>query len=159
MQPQEGKSDKATRSQALALKMHIAGLEIERAFARLDLELRRYHPDQPRVPAGNPDGGQWTDAQGGLGGADRRARAQNRSHHFEGEPIDAPLILAGALDKVPKDMIVQEYLLQNCQAGIYSVFPGEFLDKKIVDVLDGAKNGNAAARTCIKLLSRGRFKK
>jgi hypothetical protein len=22
-----------------------------------------YNPDQPRVPAGNPDGGQWTSAQ------------------------------------------------------------------------------------------------
>lgn len=26
----------------------------------LRAEPRRYHPDQPRVPAGNPDGGQWT---------------------------------------------------------------------------------------------------
>lgn len=25
------------------------------------------HPDQPRVPAGNPDGGQWTDGGGGVG--------------------------------------------------------------------------------------------
>jgi hypothetical protein len=28
---------------------------------------RKYSPDQPRVPAGNPDGGQWT--SGGEGGA------------------------------------------------------------------------------------------
>jgi hypothetical protein len=28
---------------------------------------RKYNPNQPRVPAGNPDGGQWTD--GGAGGA------------------------------------------------------------------------------------------
>ncbi|MDR6632995.1 hypothetical protein J2X72_001779 [Phyllobacterium sp. 1468] len=27
--------------------------------------LRKFHPDQPRVPAGNPDGGQWTDGGGG----------------------------------------------------------------------------------------------
>ncbi|TXR49858.1 HK97 family phage prohead protease [Phyllobacterium endophyticum] len=26
---------------------------------------RKYHPDQPRVSAGNPDGGQWTDGGGG----------------------------------------------------------------------------------------------
>lgn len=26
----------------------------------LELALRAYNPDQPRVPAGNPDGGQWT---------------------------------------------------------------------------------------------------
>lgn len=34
---------------------------------------RKYSPNQPRVPAGNPDGGQWTDGGGG-GGALRRAR-------------------------------------------------------------------------------------
>lgn len=29
----------------------------------------KYRPDQPRVPAGNPDGGQWTSAgEGGSGG-------------------------------------------------------------------------------------------
>ena len=27
-----------------------------------------FDPNQPRVPAGNPDGGQWTDAGGGTGG-------------------------------------------------------------------------------------------
>ena len=35
-------------------------------------EFRRkynYNPNQPRVPAGNPDGGQWTDAGGGGGGS------------------------------------------------------------------------------------------
>ena len=26
---------------------------------------RKYSPDQPRVPAGNPDGGQWTSGNGG----------------------------------------------------------------------------------------------
>jgi hypothetical protein len=26
---------------------------------------RKYSPDQPRVPAGNPDGGQWTSGGGG----------------------------------------------------------------------------------------------
>ena len=36
---------------------------------RVDLE-RRYAPDQPRVPAGNPDGGQWTSGGGFAGGSD-----------------------------------------------------------------------------------------
>ena len=27
---------------------------------------RKYNRDQPRVPAGGPDGGQWTDGNGGL---------------------------------------------------------------------------------------------
>jgi hypothetical protein len=29
-------------------------------MAELQLELKKYSPEQPRVPAGNPDGGQWT---------------------------------------------------------------------------------------------------
>ena len=41
---------------------------------RIDLALRRlrrkYSPDQPRVPAGNPDGGQWTDGGGSGAGRD-----------------------------------------------------------------------------------------
>ena len=47
-------------------------LALRHDFAKLKLEyeLRRFHqkysPDQPRVPAGNPDGGQWT-SDGGSG--------------------------------------------------------------------------------------------
>lgn len=40
------------------------------AMIKLGLALDRwldyaYRPDQPRVPAGHPDGGQWTDGNGG----------------------------------------------------------------------------------------------
>lgn len=35
-------------------------------IALLDLELHLYNPNQPRVPAGHPDGGQWTDGDGGI---------------------------------------------------------------------------------------------
>jgi hypothetical protein len=34
----------------------------------------KYSPDQPRVPAGNEDGGQWTDGGGGGGGPPGRVR-------------------------------------------------------------------------------------
>ena len=36
----------------------------EQAIADMRAYLRKYSPDQPRVPAGNPDGGEWTN--GGL---------------------------------------------------------------------------------------------
>ena len=32
-----------------------------------DASLQKYSPDQPRVPAGNTDGGQWTSEGGGIG--------------------------------------------------------------------------------------------
>ena len=44
-----------------------------RAFARA-LE-RRYSPNQPRVPAGTPEGGQWTDAGGSQSERTRTALA------------------------------------------------------------------------------------
>jgi hypothetical protein len=54
------------------LPKDIRGAELGYDFWRSRLRitediLRRYHPDQPRVPAGNPDGGQWTDGGGGFG--------------------------------------------------------------------------------------------
>jgi hypothetical protein len=35
----------------------------------------KYAPDQPRVPAGNPDGGQWTSGDGGASGASAESDA------------------------------------------------------------------------------------
>jgi len=52
----------------LELSIRLATLEIELKLLTRALE-RRYSPDQPRVAAGNPDGGQWTSG----GGASSRA--------------------------------------------------------------------------------------
>jgi hypothetical protein len=41
--------------------------EMKAARARQRLEEAKYSPSQPRVPAGNPRGGQWTDRSGGQG--------------------------------------------------------------------------------------------
>jgi hypothetical protein len=52
----------AYRSELLDAKALVAELKWQlalRCFAR------KYNPDQPRVPAGNPDGGQWT-SEGGA---------------------------------------------------------------------------------------------
>ena len=45
------------RSIALALQWWTLELKLDAFIFALE---RRYAPDQPRVPAGNPDGGQWT---------------------------------------------------------------------------------------------------
>ena len=47
---------------ALPLYADVAALRMEWALVKL---ARKYRPDQPRVPAGNSDGGQWVDAGGG----------------------------------------------------------------------------------------------
>ena len=79
-----GKSVEAVRTDDSGLSIaelrsaqaRLAHLRWLLADLKFDLTLRRlarkYRPDQPRVPAGSPDSGQWTDAGGG--GSERGAR-------------------------------------------------------------------------------------
>jgi len=50
------------RTVILCLKCQLSALHFELALIKyvLVLRLASYNPDQPRVPAGTPDGGQWT---------------------------------------------------------------------------------------------------
>jgi hypothetical protein len=47
------------------LREEVAEIRAERKRRRL--EEAKYSPSQPRLPAGNPRGGQWTDRSGGQG--------------------------------------------------------------------------------------------
>jgi len=47
----------ALERKLLQLRCEFAALKLEYALRRFQ---RKYSPDQPRVPAGNPDGGKWT---------------------------------------------------------------------------------------------------
>lgn len=58
----------SARREILQFKAQVQGLRLARAmeaFGRAASE-RAFNPDQPRVPAGNPDGGQWTSVVGGA---------------------------------------------------------------------------------------------
>ncbi|HZT27385.1 MAG TPA: hypothetical protein VFA57_16935, partial [Pseudolabrys sp.] len=60
---------RAIRGQLLRLKWLAAATCFELAMRRHDRALRRackanFNPDQPRVPRGQPEGGQWVDANG-----------------------------------------------------------------------------------------------
>jgi hypothetical protein len=55
----------ASRRVLAALRAEVD--ELKAALARRRLEEAKYSPTQPRVPAGNPRGGQWTDRGGGNG--------------------------------------------------------------------------------------------
>jgi hypothetical protein len=66
----------------------IAGLQLELSMLRFELALKaNFNPSQPRLPAGDPDGGQWTRV-GGTGGAARR-RNPPPSETGSGRPGDA----------------------------------------------------------------------
>jgi hypothetical protein len=53
-------NEQLERSQLLRFKSSLERI-------RREIFARKYDPNQPRVPAGNPDGGQWTSGTGGEG--------------------------------------------------------------------------------------------
>lgn len=54
-----------------AARFLLPNADLASAYPALD---RKYDPNQPRVPAGNSDGGQWTDGGGGGGRIARTAK-------------------------------------------------------------------------------------
>lgn len=69
------REERMRRQDILRLKSQIAALRFQRALILHMMALQRatkFNPDQPRVPAGNPDGGQWTSGGGGEGINDSR---------------------------------------------------------------------------------------
>jgi hypothetical protein len=66
---------------AATTRFEIALVRHERA---LKFAYKAYNPDQPRVPAGNPDGGQWS------GGGDHAPRTRLAGDGPTGDPPDVP---------------------------------------------------------------------
>ncbi|MEA1830661.1 hypothetical protein U8607_01070 [Methylobacterium durans] len=53
------------------IRQVLAGLLVETKLIRLSRSLaRKYSPDRPRAPAGQPDGGRWVSEGGGAGEGD-----------------------------------------------------------------------------------------
>lgn len=60
------------RHELAGLELDLQGLKLRRALER------RYDPNQPRMPAGQPGGGQWTVGDGGgEAGESERARPES----------------------------------------------------------------------------------
>lgn len=78
----------AARASLLELKREVAALAFELKFRRL-LREKAYNPNQPRVPAGNPDGGEWTSGEGGSGRI-RFAQAGGTVTDVDGRPYYKP---------------------------------------------------------------------
>lgn len=118
-----------------AIRVRAARISAARRFELLllvesgDLKFR---PNQPRVPAGRPDAGQW---------------------------IGANIILIGGFERSDLNKTVQTFKSETCQAKILRVLPGQFLDMQISEVMKIAKTGNRAARSCLKTLGREEYRK
>jgi len=56
------------------------GRVIDAKLHDLDCAIKAFDSNQPRVPAGNPDGGQWTDAGGGGGAGEESTSSRPEDH-------------------------------------------------------------------------------
>jgi hypothetical protein len=120
----------------------------------------KYDPNQPRVPAGNPDGGQWT-AEGGTSAGDDSTSDSGRDGGDGDDPSadhsgNALPIEQVGFTREERKMTAQEFISANCNASILREFPSEFLELTIEEIagLSGSKRN-----TCMKLLREDRFRK
>jgi hypothetical protein len=63
--------DSGSKMELLDIKRALAALDVELKLCRLIYLLRKHGTDQPRVPPGSPEGGQWTSGGAGGGGAEQ----------------------------------------------------------------------------------------
>ncbi|MGE0750270.1 MAG: hypothetical protein AB7K64_06730 [Variibacter sp.] len=91
------------------IKSDFAALRFEIALAkRAKAECKEnFNPDQPRIPAGNPDGGQWTYGDGAASDATptdisgaRRLGSRPHGHHFVSHSVYSKLPLRPETRKV-----------------------------------------------------------
>lgn len=64
-------------------------------FLRSPRYERKYSPDRPRVPAGNPDGGRWTNSDGSAGTASS-ASVRSKPGNSSGAGRNDPRVLSDA---------------------------------------------------------------
>ncbi|MGB9364688.1 MAG: hypothetical protein WCE79_01610 [Xanthobacteraceae bacterium] len=90
---QEAAAQEEFEREVLALRHDFAKLKLEYELRRFQ---QKYSPNQPRVPAGNPDGGQWTSGDGGTESdgsdtaSDGESLAQERGSLFAPGPGQEP---------------------------------------------------------------------
>jgi hypothetical protein len=73
----------AELDEMLEIRRELATLEAERRRRRLEWN-KAYNPDQPRVPAGGPEGGQWT--SGSEAGGDTSGQTTAETLWTSGDP-------------------------------------------------------------------------
>jgi hypothetical protein len=131
----------AARASLLRLKRQVAALAFELKFNRL-LREKGYNPDQPRVPAGNPDGGQWTDG-GGLSNSPSQPVLAGLAPKIPGrKPPSAKernaVVKAVATWLAEKGLAVADYLARS--SWLYEAYPyiSAYLDQpRSLDELHG----------------------
>ena len=80
------------KSTILRFKSAVLGLKVLVSAARIHNRIVKYRPDQPRVPKGDPDGGQWT-----YDGSMASARVAGRFDPKRADACDAQMELDSEL--------------------------------------------------------------
>ena len=138
------------------LRHEHAGLQLDLATLKLQHALRRkYRSEQPRVPAGNSDGGQWTDE----GGQSRIAPRLPASEDVRQERDRVRTIIAGGFEPDQLNLTVQDFSSRYCRGSIQREIPGQLKELTISDLMAAAQSGDIAARKCLKILKQDRFRK
>jgi hypothetical protein len=83
------RSSRATYCEIDELSVALQAIEIEILALKSELLLRKYSPDQPRVPGGNPDGGRWTGGSGPTGDGSSPALRRTDRSQFASRRISA----------------------------------------------------------------------
>lgn len=88
MPPQQLNSRSEIDAELRRLRADAASLRLQLALHRFGGRFKAFNPGQPRVPAGNPGGGQWT-REGAAGGRLRLAGPKLPGiGHNQGPPLD-----------------------------------------------------------------------
>jgi len=69
------------------------------------------------------------------------------------------MLLAGGIDEGDKIKTVQDFVSEKCRGSVGSVLPEQFRNMTVGEVLRLAARGDAAARSCKKLLDRDEYRK
>ena len=132
-----------------------AGLRLAHALIRLQrLLAKEYNPKQPRVPAGQPGGGQWTDGDDSGINPDAIVNPQ-----WASDKPDARIILAGGIKPEDHGLTVEQFLSRYCLGSAGREIPGQFKQMTVGEMLAAKQAGNHAADKCYKILNQDRFRK
>lgn len=115
------------------LRSLMARLALDVKLLKLQLALQRaYSSEQPRAPAGQPNGGQW------IGGAEDSRTGSDYQQIAE---------------------TCQDYIEANCLGKIHREFPRQFLEMDVSELRAAARARKPGAHKAYKLLFDNRFKK
>jgi hypothetical protein len=146
------------QNEVRSLRLLLLRRKFDRFAHQLRL-LRKYNADQPRIPAGQTGGGQWTDGAGAGDGSPLGAITDAVSTILGTVESALSFVLAGGFTKDQMNMTVQDFTSQFCQGSVNRELPSQFSSNTIEEIQNLAKQGSDAAAKCIKLLKQDRFRK